>query len=339
MYRKHKFAKKVFINIASLALAAVLLFAGNQYLGGRLKLPSLPKEVTQTVSDAASGILDAAGGIVDSLYQKADLAQAKTEAEGSLLVHFIDVGQGDCELIEAPGANVLIDAGDVGQGDLVVDYLKAQGVEKIDYLLATHPHADHIGGMPEVVGAFDIGKVLFSDIPADLIPTTKIYEQLLDGIAGKGLKITKANPGITYDLGGGTILKILAPLNQNKEDLNENSIVCRLDFGETSFLFTGDAGINSENDMIKRYGSALSATVLKLGHHGSNTATQEKWLNQVNPKLVVAEVGADNKYGHPHKEILQRIKERGLTFYRTDRNGTIVMASDGSDVKVTVQKG
>ncbi|WP_101910828.1 ComEC/Rec2 family competence protein [Marasmitruncus massiliensis] len=338
MYRKRKFAKKVFINVASLALAAVLLLAGNQYLGNRLDLPPLPKNVTQTVSDAVSGILDAAGDIVDSLYQKADLAQAKTDAQGNLLVHFIDVGQGDCELIQAPEANVLIDAGDVGEGDLVVDYLKAQGVERIDYLLATHPHADHIGGMPEVVEAFEIGKVLFSDVPADLIPTTKIYEQLLDSIAGKGLKITKASPGIAYDLGDGAMLKILAPLNQDQEDLNENSIVCRLDFGETSFLFTGDAGISSENDMIKRYGSTLSATVLKLGHHGSNTATQEKWLNQVNPKIVVAEVGADNKYGHPHKEILQRIEERGLTFYRTDRNGTIVMASDGGDITVTAEK-
>ncbi len=338
MYRKRKFAKKVFINVASLVLAAVLLLAGNQYLDNRLDLPPLPKNVTQTVSDAVSGILDAAGDIVDSLYQKADLAQAKTDAQGNLLVHFIDVGQGDCELIQAPEANVLIDAGDVGEGDLVVDYLKAQGVERIDYLLATHPHADHIGGMPEVVEAFEIGKVLFSDVPADLIPTTKIYEQLLDSIAGKGLKITKASPGIAYDLGDGAMLKILAPLNQDQEDLNENSIVCRLDFGETSFLFTGDAGISSENDMIKRYGSALSGTVLKLGHHGSNTATQEKWLNRVNPKIVVAEVGADNKYGHPHKEILQRIKERGLTFYRTDRDGTIVMASDGGDITVTAEK-
>ncbi len=338
MYRKHKFAKKVCINLASLALAAVLLFAGNQYLGGGLDLPPLPKNVTQTVSDAVSGILDTADGAADSLYQMGDLAQTKTDAEGSLLVHFIDVGQGDCELIQAPGANVLVDAGDVGKGDLVVDYLKAQGIEKIDYLLVTHPHADHIGGMPEVVESFDIGKVLFSDVPADLVPTTKIYEQLLDGIAGKGLKITKANPGIAYDLGDGAMLKILAPVNQSQEDLNENSIVCRLDFGETSFLFTGDAGTSSENEMIKRYGSALSATVLKLGHHGSSTATQEKWLNRVNPKIVVAEVGADNKYGHPHKEILQRITERSLRFYRTDQNGTIVMASDGSDVKVTLEK-
>lgn len=339
MNRKRKPTKKLFINFAALAVAFVFLLAGNQYLGDPLNLPPLSEHVTEAVLNTVSETADAADSVLDTLYQQADIAQTPTDAEGDLLVHFIDVGQADCELIQAPGANVLIDAGDIGTGDLVVDYLKAQGITKIDYLLATHPHADHIGGMPEVVNTFKIDKVLFSDIPAELTPTTKIYERLLDSIADKGLKITKARPGVVYDLGDGTKLKILAPISQNHEDLNENSIVCRVEYGKTSFLFTGDAGISSENQMLERYGGLLSSTVLKLGHHGSSTATQEKWLKKVKPQIVVAEVGADNKYGHPHREILKRIEQYGLTFYRTDRNGTIVMASDGEKITVTTEKG
>lgn len=338
MKRKRNPGKSLFIHIASLAVAGICLLAGNQYLGNPLELPPVSEQIAQTVLDAVSGTTDTAGAVMDTLYQKAEIAQTKTEAEGDLLVHFIDVGQADCELIQSPKANVLIDAGDIGEGDLVVDYLKAQGIEKIDFLIATHPHADHIGGMPEVVDSFEIGKVLFSELPSKMVPTTKIYERLLDSIAQKGLKITKARPSAVYDLGAGAELKILGPINQDSEDLNENSIVCRLAFGETSFLFTGDAGISSENDMVERYGGMLTSTVLKLGHHGSSTATQDKWLKKVDPRIVVAEVGTDNKYGHPHQEILKRIEKYGLTFYRTDEDGTIVIASDGEDLTVTTEK-
>lgn len=338
MKRKRKPHNSLFIQIASLVVACICLLAGNQYLGNPLELPPVTEKFADTVLEAVSNTAGSAGNVLDSLYQKADVAQTKTQAEGDLLVHFIDVGQGDCELIQTPDSTVLIDAGDIGLGDLVVDYVKAQGVTKIDYLIATHPHADHIGGMPEVVDSFEIGKVLFSDLPSSMVPTTKIYERLLDSIAKKGIQITKARPSVVYDLGSGAELKLFGPINQDKDDMNENSIVCRLAFGDVSFLFTGDAGIISENDMVERYGGLLSSTVLKLGHHGSNTATQDKWLKKVAPEIVVAEVGTDNKYGHPHQEILDRIKKYGLTFYRTDEDGNIVMASDGETITVTTEK-
>ena len=154
--------------------------------------------------------------------------------DGEVSVHFIDVGQADCELIQTPESTVLIDAGDIGGGDAVVAYLKAQGVNRIDLLIASHPHADHIGGMKEVVETFDIGKIIFSDVPDELIPTSKTYEGLIDTIAARGYKITKAKPRAVYDLGGGASLTISGPVAQY-DDLNETSVACRFDFGKTSF--------------------------------------------------------------------------------------------------------
>lgn len=272
---------------------------------------------------------------LNELYQAAAVSAPAADVEGDVKVHYIDVGQADCELIQTKTQNVLIDAGDIGGGDEIIDYLNAQGVEQLDILIATHPHADHIGGMADVVKAFDIGKIIFSEVPKSMTPTTKTYENLLDTIAEKSLKITKAVPGTEYSLGGGAVLTMLAPLGQYTEDINEYSVVCRLEFGESSFLFTGDASTESENDMLVKYGKKLQSDVLKLGHHGSSTATQEKWLNAVQPEIAVAEVGYDNKYGHPHSEVLKRLKSREIDLYRTDIHGSVVIGTDGKEMQIT----
>lgn len=297
----------------------------NDAMGGQLPLPT------------AAQIESAAGSALDKLYGAADLVPRPMHVDGEVSVHFIDVGQADCELIQTPESNVLIDAGDIGGGDAVVAYLKAQGVERIDLLIASHPHADHIGGMKEVVEAFDIGKIIFSDVPDALIPTSKTYENLLDAIAARGYRITKAVPRDVYDLGGGASLTILGPVDQY-DDLNETSIACRFDFGKTSFLFTGDAEKENENDLVAAYGSALKADVFKLGHHGSSTSNQQKLLSVVNPEIAVCEVGYDNSYGHPHAETLERLKKMGVTLYRTDRDGTVVIGSDGETLSVVTEK-
>ena len=192
--------------------------------------------------------------------------------------------------------------------------------------------------MADVVNQFEIGKVLFAEVPRSLTPTSKTYERLLDEIADTDLKVAKAQPGIKYDLGGGAMLTVLGPMDEYRDDLNENSVVCRLDFGETSFLFTGDASRQSENDLVKAYGDGLSADVLKLGHHGSDTSSQEKWLNAVDPEVAVCCVGWDNTYGHPSPEVLERLEKRGVTLYRTDRNGTVVVTSDGEQLAVQTEK-
>ncbi|WP_308752839.1 ComEC/Rec2 family competence protein [uncultured Anaerotruncus sp.] len=314
--------KQVLCSAAAVLAALFVLLLLNEAIGG-LPLPGMQDILNR----------------LDGLYESAGLSPAAvTRAEGELAVHYVDVGQADCELIQTPEQTVLIDAGDVGGGDAVAAYLKAQDVERIDLLIATHPHADHIGGMADVVNQFEIGKVLFAETPKSLTPTSKTYERLLDAIADKELKVAKAQPGIKYDLGGGAILTVLGPMDEYRDDLNENSVVCRLDFGETAFLFTGDASRQSENDLVKAYGDGLSADVLKLGHHGSDTSSQEKWLNAVDPEIAVCCVGWDNSYGHPSPKVLERLEKRGVTLYRTDRSGTVVVTSDGEQLSVQTEK-
>ncbi len=326
------------VSAALLGILFVLTLL-NEAMGTHLPLPSVAQ--MQAVFDKMDlpGVEWVDEILAQSPTSGGGLAAAPTQVEGDLKVHYIDVGQGDCQLIQAPEQNILIDAGDQGLGDEIIEYLEAQGVERIDLLIATHPHADHIGSMAEVVDHFEIGEVLFAQTPNSLLPTSKTYERLLDSISNKGLQITKAQPGNRYDLGGGAVLDILGPQREYLEDLNDNSVVCRLIFGETGFLFTGDAGEAAEEDLLNVYDSSdLQADILKLGHHGSSTANTSSWLKAVNPKYAVASCGKDNSYGHPHQEVVQRLEEMGISLWRTDQTGTIVVGSDGANLDVQMER-
>lgn len=309
------------ITLIATALFFVLVIL-NEGMGGQLPLPSVA-QVQRTL---------------DMLYQTSGLTPSRAPVQGDLLVHFVDVGQADCQLIQTPQQNILIDAGDIGDGPQVISYLRAQGVERVDLLIATHPHADHIGGMSDVIQEFEIDKILFSEVPESILPTSKTYQELLNSIEQKKLRITKAKPGTQYDLGGGASMAILGPI-EDYDNLNDTSVVCRLDYGENSFLFMGDAEIRSEEDLLNTYSKeTFKADVLKLGHHGSDTSSGEKWLDAIRPDYAIAEVGYDNKYGHPNPQIIQRLKERGIKLYRTDQNGTIVAASDGKNLTFVSEK-
>ena len=280
-----------------------------------------------------------AGSAIDRLYQAVGLSGTPAPIDARLSVHFIDVGQGDSILIQTAGQNVLIDAGDPDHAETVVDYLFSQGVKRIDLLAATHPHADHIGGMADVLRKFPVDKVLFSEVPGEILPTTRTYEILLDTIADKGLRITRAKTGMQYALGEGAVLTLLGPVEHDREELNDTSLVFRLDYGETTFLFTGDAEKESENSLLEVYDAGeLRADVLKLGHHGSSTSSQAKFLRAVNPSAAVASCGYENSYGHPHAEILRRLDSFGIMLYRTDRDGTVVFCSDGVSLEVLTEK-
>jgi Metallo-beta-lactamase superfamily. len=243
-----------------------------------------------------------------------------------LKVHYIDVGQGDSILIEVGNASMLIDAGNNGDGNRIVSYIKDQGINKLDYLILTHPHADHIGGATDVIKALDIDKIIMPKVNH----TSKTYENLLLTIKDKDLKITVPNTGDDYSLGGSSF-KILAPNSSNYERMNDYSIVCKLTFGNTSFLFSGDAETISENEMLSK-GFDLKADVLKIGHHGSNTSTSSQFLKAVSPKYAVISVGKDNSYGHPAEEILSKLAEANVIIYRTDEVGTIIATSDGNTI-------
>lgn len=247
--------------------------------------------------------------------------------EGQLQVHFIDVGQGDSILVKKDDSSMLIDAGNNWDGEKVVNYLRDQGISKLDFLVGTHPHADHIGGLDDVIDAYDIGKIIMPNA----IATTKTFEDVLDSIQNKNMTISKARVGDKYDLDGATI-EILAPISDEYSSLNNYSIVLKLTYGTTSYLFTGDAEVLSENEMVNRDMAILKSDVLKLGHHGSSTSTSSEFLDAVDPTYGVITVGEDNDYGHPHREVMALINEKGIKTYRTDLQGTIISVSDGNNI-------
>lgn len=256
-------------------------------------------------------------------------------ASGTLEVYFFDVGQGDSELIRLPGGeNILIDAGTSSTEDELVGELRSLGAETLDLVVATHPHADHIGGMAAVIDAFDVRQVVMPRISESDTPTTKTYENLLQSIADKGLTITPAEPGDELLSSGGAVLTVLAPNGEDYGDLNNYSVVLRLTYGEDSFLFTGDAEEASEEEMLS-LDWPLTATVLKCGHHGSETSTSPSFLDAVSPQYAVISCGVDNDYGHPDAVTLEKLEAAGAEVFRTDRQGTILASTDGSGVTMT----
>lgn len=256
-------------------------------------------------------------------------------ASGTLEVYFFDVGQGDSELIRLPGGeNILIDAGTSSTEDELVGELRSLGAETLDLVVATHPHADHIGGTAAVIDAFDVRQVVMPRVSESDTPTTKTYENLLQSIADKGLTITPAEPGDELLSSGGAVLTVLAPNGKDYGDLNNYSVVLRLTYGEDSFLFTGDAEEESEEEMLS-LDWPLTATVLKCGHHGSETSTSPAFLDAVSPQYAVISCGVDNDYGHPDAVTLEKLEAAGAEVFRTDLQGTILASTDGSGVTMT----
>lgn len=251
-----------------------------------------------------------------------------TDQANIIEVHFIDVGQGDSILIETKDGNMLIDAGENNQGVTVLSYLEDQKIEKLDFLIGTHPHSDHIGGLDTVIKSLPVDKVIMPDV----IHTTKTFEDVLDALEEKNLKITKAVVGDQYNLGPASF-QIVSPNSSSYDELNNYSVGIKLSYGDNSFLFTGDAEKLSEDEMLKN-GIDLSCDVLKLGHHGSAYSSSSDFLDAVNPAYAIISVGADNQYGHPHEETLQAMKDRNIKVYRTDQQGTIVFTSDGKTISV-----
>lgn len=256
------------------------------------------------------------------------------EADGRLCVSFIDVGQGDSAFIEFPGGKTaLIDAGEADAAETVVSYIEGRGYDRVDYLICTHPHADHIGGMGAVVEGFSVGAVYMPRVSH----TSKTYENLLTAIKDKGLFIQAARAGVEILPGADIRMEFVAPISDSYEELNDYSAVLRLTYGSTAFLFTGDAEAPAEDEMLDA-GVPLTAQVLKVGHHGSDSSSQTRFLEAVAPRWAVISVGADNDYGHPKEKVLSSLNAAGATVIRTDQAGTVMALSDGSTVEMRTER-
>lgn len=299
MKRKTKRQKLItIIGFAALLIAALVVYIG------RIELPFLPDHSRYTTAEVN--------------------------------VQFLDVGQGDCALIQDHDKTVLIDGGVPDQGTSVLYHLEKQGIKKIDIMIGSHPHSDHIGGLVEVLKRMPTSMLILPGIPESLTPTTKVYTDLLKTASEKNVTVKMAKVGDVYPLSRGN-LEILGPVKEYT-DLDNESIIAKFTDRNNSFLFTGDAKATAEKDLLAS-GENLKSLVLKVGHHGSNTSSTKDFLAAVNPKCCVISVGKDNSYGHPSKSVLDRLAENpDRKVYRTDVDRTVIVESDGNQIKIKTRK-
>lgn len=250
------------------------------------------------------------------------------EGEDILQIHFFDVGQADSILLISNNETMLIDAGNNEDGELIVRNIKKLGIEKIDYVIGTHPHEDHIGGLDDVILNFEIGTIYMPKVQTN----TKTFEDVLDAISSKNLSITTPNVGDKFMVGNAECEVMLAGTGtkEEQENLNLSSIVIRTTYKEQSYLFMGDSETQNEGSR-----SWEQTNVLKVGHHGSSTSSSKEFLNQVLPQIAIISVGKDNSYGHPHNEVIDKLEKIGTLIYRTDEKGNILLESDGKNNKIS----
>lgn len=263
------------------------------------------------------------------------LGSSDNAAKEPFTVHMIDVGQGDCILVKSDDKVMLIDAGERGNGEKIIDYLTQQDVKKIDYLVATHPHSDHIGSMPEVLEHFKVKNVIMPKLQKSMTPTTQIYKKLVKAIKASGARVIAAKAGAEYELGQAH-LTVVGPCG-TPNSLNNASVVIKADYGDSSFLFTGDAEKEAEQSILQS-GADIDVDVLKMGHHGSSTSSSKAFFDKVSPELCLISCGEDNKYGHPHRETLALLKKTGVPYKRTDLNGTVIVGTDGSKISISHER-
>lgn len=302
---KKRFRKKILTGIASFVLAA------------GIAIPVSLQYYTQDQTEKQKS----------GKHQTVDVS----DANGLLTVHFIDVGQGDSILIQQGEESMLIDAGENNMGETVVEYLSEQGIDNLKYAVGTHPHSDHIGGMDDVLNAVKVEELLLTDMDYD----SKTYEEVIDTATNLGVQLDYPTIGEEYELGDATFV-IMAP-NEDYKDTNNMSLVIKLTYEEVSYLFMGDAEIESEYDMMEN-GLNPQADVLKVGHHGSDTSSSEMIFKSVQPDYAVISVGEGNSYGHPTQKILNRLQEYQVEYFRTDEEGTIVSVTDGEGISWEMEK-
>ena len=309
-------------SIYTLAISIIILATSCTNVSGNYGTSSAPS------SASLNGL---SSGISPRTQNSSALQTSSTSnVSGSLTIDYIDVGQGDSELIRQGNQAMLIDTGPNSSESKFTAFLSSQGISEINYLVLTHPHEDHIGNATGVLQKYKVDNLLMTQATTN----TKTFENVLNAAnvaKGKGMKVTNPSLGSTFNLGDAKC-QVFGPVNPDNGDLNTCSIVLKITYGNTTFLFTGDAQASNESGMLAK-GYDLSADVLKVGHHGSKTSSSQAFLNAVHPKYSVIEVGKGNTYGHPTQVVLDRLAGIGSQIFRTDELGTIVCTSDGSTIK------
>ena len=252
-------------------------------------------------------------------------------SDSNFEVHFIDVGQADATLIFSDDETMLIDGGNPGDSSLIVSYLNKYNIKHLNYIVCSHAHDDHVGGLPGALSVTKVDKVFAPKTENDI----KAYQNFKSKVSSQGLTIENPTPGDSFKFGSSSVL-FLGPVHENVNDLNDTSIILKITYGETSFLFTGDAEREAEQSVLSQ-NYDLSATVLKVGHHGSGDSTTYPFLREIMPEYGIISVG-ENTYGHPVQDTLSRLRDADVKLYRTDMQGDIIVSSNGKTISVKTER-
>lgn len=275
-------------------------------------------------------------GVISLTEKQAEISVNPASSDADDTVNFIDVGQGNCTLVKSGGSAMLIDAGETDKGKDVVSYLKALNIKRLDYIIVSHQHSDHMGGMTEVINSgIEVGKIIMPKVPEKLTPTSYTYTNLLTAIKEKGLTVRAARD---EEFSVGDVKVNTYAMKGDYSDLNNYSVVTKLTTNAGSFIIMGDLETTAEKELLNK-NADLSADVILIGHHGSSSSSSDKLLKSVNPSCAVISVGAGNKYGHPNDSTIERIKKYTDKIYRTDLNGNIVFDCDNEDLSLSIDKG
>lgn len=314
MARQTKSLKKN--NIVAIIVAFIVILSGIITISEKANIPFIPTW--------------------NEIFVKAHLAN-ESVSNFDFKVTFLDVGQGDCEIIQSDGFVAMIDGGEAENADKIVKYLKNSNIEKLDYVFATHPHSDHIGAIPGVLEKIKCDNFVMSKMPDEIVPTTNVYKNLLTAVQKSGAKTHYSTLGEEIILGD-CKLTVLGPVQQEKE-LNNTSLVILLNYENKKILFTGDMESDAELQMLDESTIDWNVDVLKAGHHGSRTATSQSLLDATTPKFAIVSCGARNTYGHPNDEFLKRAEDNNMTVYRTDLLGSITCRVEDNGLVFDFEKG